>query len=442
MITAVLAGLIVLGEWTGLARGILGVPVFAALLDVALLGLAGTVALGFVRRRELPRLSILMVLIGAYMALALIEIFNPNVPSLRAGVEGYRKTAFTMLAFFIVVLSGELDAGRFFRIVALGSIPTFIWAARQFISPLAVELNIISSAGTSPISFHSGQVLRAFAPTAGPFHLGILGGAILIVAVMLAASRGPRWLLVAALAGMGLGLSITRANMVGLIVACAVLAVAASPMRERLRTAVLAVGPVGVALVSVLFAVGALAQSPGASPGAPLPGSSTPPHGTTVGNIISTIEDPTADKSLQFRFSYWQDFAAAVREQPLIGYGTSAAADGFDHFYAGTGSTNFEPHSLYFKAALELGIGGLALLLGIFASLIVAIVRGWRFDRITAPIMLGTLTLVAVSGITGPMLDAYPVNLLFWSMCGWAAVAARTVGAGRPGPAALQPSGA
>jgi O-antigen ligase len=442
MITAILAGLIVLGEWTGLARGIFGVPIYAGLLDVALLCLAGVIALGFIRRREMPRLSILMVLIGAYLLLALIEILNPNVPSLRAGVEGYRKTAFTMLAFFVVVLSGELDAGRFFRIVALGSVPTFIWAGRQFLSPLPVELNIISSAGTSPISFHSGQVLRAFAPTAGPFHLGILGGAILIIALVLAASRGSRWLLVAAVAGLGLGLSITRANMVGLIAACVVLAIAASPMRERLRTAVLAAGPVGVALVSVLFAVGALAQNPGASPGAPLPGSSTPPHGTTVGNIITTIEDPIADKSLQFRFSYWQDFAAAVRERPLIGYGTSAAADGFDHFYAGTGSSNFEPHSLYFKAALELGLGGLALLLAIFASLIAAIVRGWRFDRVTAPIALGTLTLVAVSGVTGPMLDAYPVNLLFWSICGWAAVAARTVGSRRTGPHVLQSAAA
>lgn len=442
MITAVLAALIVLGEWTGLARGILGVPIYAAVLDVALLGLAGVVALGFIRRRELPHLSVLTILMGAYMLLSLIEILNPNVPSLRAGIEGFRKTAFTMLGFFIVLLSGEVDAARFFRIVALGSVPTFIWAARQFISPLAVELNTISSAGTSPISFHSGQVLRAFAPTAGPFHLGILGGTVLIIAVMLAASRSRWWLLVAAFAGMGLGLSITRANIVGLVAACVVLAIVASPMRERLMTAVRMAGPVGAALVSVLFAVGALAQNPGASPGAPLPGSSSPPHGTTVGKIISTIEDPTVDKSLQFRFSYWQDFASAVGQQPFIGYGTSAAADGFDHFYEGTGSTNFEPHSLYFKAALEFGLGGLAFLLAIFAGVIVAIVRGWRFDRLTASIMLGTLTLMAVSGITGPMLDAYPVNLLFWSICGWTAVAAKTARRDRFGSADRQPKGA
>jgi O-Antigen ligase. len=145
---------------------------------------------------------------------------------------------------------------------------------------------------------------------------------------------------------------------------------------------------------------------------------------TSLGTIISGVEDPLQDRSLQFRFGYWQDFAAAVAKRPLIGYGTSAAADGFDHFYQGTGSLNFEPHSLYFKAALEFGVGGLFLFLGILGALVFTIYRAWGFDRLTARTVLGILTLMAVAGITGPMLDAYPVNLLFWASCGWIAVAA------------------
>ena len=438
-ITRLLAIVIVLGEWTGLARGVFGVPIYAGVLDIALVAITSVVVINLLRRRDFPRITLLTVLIAGYMLLAAVEILNPNVPSLRAGLEGYRKTAFTMLAFFVVTYSGDVDAGRFFRLVAIGSVPAFLWATRQFIAPLPAELNIVASSGISPVTFHSGQLLRAFSPTAGPFHLGILGGAIMIVGIVLAVSRGRAWLLVAACAGLALGLSLTRANIVGAIAGCAVIAITATPFRARLRTAAYAAVPLGVAAIAVLFAVGILSLSPPSTATNGAPGSSPGPSTTTLGGLVSGVENPLQDKNLQFRFAYWESYAASIVQRPLIGYGTSSAADGFDHFYQGTGSLNFEPHSVYFKAALELGLGGLLLFLAILGSVAWSIFRAWSFDPQTSRTVLGILTLVAVAGITGPMLDAYPVNLLFWASCGWIAVKARqSVEAGRPG--AAQPS--
>jgi hypothetical protein len=74
---------------------------------------------------------------------------------------------------------------------------------------------------------------------------------------------------------------------------------------------------------------------------------------------------------------------------------------------------------MYFKAALELGLGGLIVFLVILGSLAIA---GWRARRDApdiAAIGVGIGAIVVVSGVTGPMLDAYPMNVLFWSTAGW-----------------------
>ena len=62
-----------------------------------------------------------------------------------------------------------------------------------------------------------------------------------------------------------------------------------------------------------------------------------------------------------------------------------------------------------------MGLGGLALLLLILAGTAIASIRLLSTNRVLGSVSLGLLVLVAVSGFTGPMLDAYPFNLLFWT---------------------------
>jgi len=427
--TDLLALVVVFGEWTGLARGLIGAPIYAGLLDIVALGV---LALTLIRRFQSGRRPIsspLPVLVFAFFVLALVEILNPNVPSLGAGLEGFRKTAFTTVAFFIVYLAKDGDPSRFFRIIAVGSIPALLMAIRQFAWPWGVELSIVGTSGISPITFHSGVILRAFSPTAGPFHLGILCVCVTVIALAQARLRSQRWIALAALSALTLGLTLTRANMAALGVAMFAMIIA-SPIGGRLRS-VLQASPSGVAMVlAVLLGIGAvrlpynigsLPDAGGALPATTAPLPSPVNDSPTVGDVVGGVLDPVDDRNLRFRFAYWQNYIAAIAAQPLTGYGTSSAADGFDRYYAGTTSKNFAPHSLFFKAALEMGVLGLALLLGVLAS---ALVAGFSLVR-RAPTVglacLGIVMAIGVSGITGPMLDAYPVNLLFWATCGWLA---------------------
>jgi hypothetical protein len=76
---------------------------------------------------------------------------------------------------------------------------------------------------------------------------------------------------------------------------------------------------------------------------------------------------------------------------------------------------------MYLKAPLELGVAGLAVLLALLLWAYREAFLQLSARREAALIALGLLVVVGVSGITGPMLDAYPFNLLFWSSCGWLA---------------------
>jgi O-Antigen ligase len=423
VITGWIAILIVLGEWTGLVRGLIGVPVFAAALDGALVLLVGIAAVRAWRDQRLPTVHPLDLVILGFALLALIQILNPNVPSLSVGLEGFRKTAFTVLAYVAIRLSGETDARSFFRLVALGSIPALLWAIRQSFAPLPMDLAIIETAGASEISFRAGVAIRAFAPTAGPFHLGILAGTVLVIAVALSRTV-PRWILLSLLAGAALGLSITRANIIAAALAIVVMALLQVDLRERLRLVAF-----GVPAIVLALGMAVVATSTPDIPGLPEP---PPPVASPTtggqgdgnggpGDGGSPVEVPSLgdDTNLQYRLIFWREQLDAFRERPLIGYGTSSAADGFGNDYEGTGSRHFGPHSVYTKPALELGIVGLVLFLTILVGAFLAILRIVKTDRLLATLAMGILVLVAASGLTGPMLDAYPFNVLFWATLGW-----------------------
>ncbi len=135
--------------------------------------------------------------------------------------------------------------------------------------------------------------------------------------------------------------------------------------------------------------------------------------------VLPSLEE---DRSFQFRLLFWREQLEAFVERPLLGYGTSAAADGFEDAYAGTGSRHFGPHSLYTKPALELGVVGLILFAAILLAVFISILRIVEANRLLATLSIGLFTLVTVSGLTGPMLDAYPFNVLFWATLGWVVV--------------------
>ena len=449
--TDILALLIVAGWWTGLARAIAGgTPAYAAVLDAILILVLARVVWERARNGFALGDRLLAGLIFAYAALAAVQVTNENVPGVLVGLEGFRKTAFTMAAFFVVAWRSDGSVTRFYSIVAVGSVIPMLYGIRQFFAPFPIELDIVRTADSSFITFHLGPVLRAFAPTAGPFHFGLLSAGVSLISLHL--SQTSRWWLVPALVGgLALALSLTRANLIATGIALSVFAIVSASRRARVVQIVMASAVVAAIAVGVAIGAGLIGEPPASSlrppvsptetespgspsgldtvaptavaptPPAPTPAAPTPaaPTPSPVSEIITGLADPLADRNLQFRLEFWASHIRAIGERPVTGYGTSSAGDGFGHFYAGTALKHFAPHSLYLKPALELGVGGFILLLAILVRALWLSIILTRQGSQAGRIALSLLLLVGVSGLTGPMLDAYPVNLLFWGALGW-----------------------
>jgi O-antigen ligase len=402
-----IAAVVALGAWSGYARAFVGAPVLAATLDAGLLALFAIVLVRASWHR--PRFTVIDVLIGAYSVLALIEMANPNVPSLTLAAEGFRKTAAMTIGYWIVRVSGSVRLIDFLMASVAGLVPALLMGVRQFFLPWPIDRRLIDGSGVAETTFLQAGQLRAFAPTAGPFHLGAISGYAAIGAAWLgyAVPRRRRiWIGVAVVAGLALLLTITRANwlatLTGLALGAMLVVVATRRVRKVARLAVV-VSAIGLALALIVP-----------------PLISANPTGDRWLFYFRSLTTPLETRNMQFRLQYWSEYTAAIAERPLTGYGISSAADGFGADYAGTGRRYFPPHSIYFKAALEMGIAGLALLIAI---LLVAASYGLRLARgqpALAAVVSGTVAFVAISGISGAMLDAYPFNLVFWTMIGFA----------------------
>lgn len=436
-----LAAIVLLGWWSGLARALFdGRPLFAAVLDLVLVLTAAALVRGaWLGRRWRNVDPILLVAVGAYAVFAAAQMLNPNVPDFVTALEGFRKSAFTVLAFFVAAFAASNGSLRMYRIVAIGSVVAIVWGIRQFFAPLPAEVGIVGTSDASLVTFHAGAVLRAFSPTSGPFHFGILAGAVALMALVFAARRSSTWLIVVAVAGIGLALSLTRANLLATAVATAALAVLGSASVRRrvagmavLATAVVLGLSIGTGIVidpprsaaREAFETPRPTPTPTAGPvESPIPArsSSPDPEAAPAPAPTPVLPDPLDDRNLQFRFAYWSEQVRAILERPVLGYGTSSASDGFEHRFEPAGLKHFAPHSMYTKPALELGLLGFALFVLILLRFAWLAVRGSRRGRPEAVVVLGLLVLTMVSGITGPMLDAYPFNVLFWASAGVAA---------------------
>jgi len=396
-----LAAIFALGEWNGLVRALAGGPVLGFVLDVALLAIAVKTILGRPGVGTEAQLNGIDLLVGAYFGLALVEILNPNVPSVLVGVEGFRKSAMMAVAYFVVRASGARDAQAFMKAAAVLSVPAMIMGVRQFLWPLPIDFAIIDSSSAAVWTFHQAGTLRAFSPTSGPFLFGLVASLAFMTATAAFMAGRVRWIVVAVLALAALALSITRANIVATAIGAIAVIVAYQWSCGR-KTLALTLAAGSLFAVSVATLLGSLFGGVGFE--------------RMVAELTAGT-DPFNDPSFETRIGLWGDFMNAIGANPLIGYGTSSAADGLGAQYAMAGHDFFSPHSIYFKAILEMGLLGLVLLVWFLLALGIATMR--CREPFLRAVSLGVFLLVIVSGISGPMLDAYPFNLAFWTLAGY-----------------------
>lgn len=399
---------------TGILKAITGSRFAPLVFDLGLLMACGLHLLDGLVKGKL-RLGKLDILLLALWGLALVQIFNPNVPSMQAGIEGFRKFIFMSVAFYI---SRHILQLRDFRLFTKGmiivAIPVTLYGIKQFFIMWPIDYRMITLSTSSSTTYLMGGWIRPFSTMPGPFHLGSY--LMILLLLILALLRGkklqpylrPLLIVLFMLQIALLLMTRTKGNWIGFIAGVTVLFVLQSrnPARAFVRLGGFAL--VGGAMIFMIFSL---------TSGASL---------IVLDDAFSAITNPLQAPTFVYRMELWQEtMIPAFQEQPFWGYGTSSAGEGLANLYIGTGSRYFNSHNLYIKILLEMGVVGLFLFLWIVGESLWTGLRQLRGPNNSSPdatVLLqwgvAGVTAFLVSGLVIPNLDAYPVNYYFWLLLG------------------------
>lgn len=403
--------------------------------DLTLLLPDVTVAIAFsgfmltrhLRRREVPDPAEkpLHVALNAFTALCALQIFNPIMASVGAGINGWRVFVLYLALYWITRVVG-LSARAVTAWVVLGMTfggLTGLYGAYQYLVGFPAH-EVAWAEATQASSQVIGESMRAFSTfsfTSTFSHYMVIAACICAVAARLdGVGRLGRMLAPFALGLCLVGLAVTfvRSSFLGLILAGAVgLVVAGSPRRRVLRL----VGVLTIGAAAILLSPSSVGDAQAFE---------TPSTGTLVADRLLSMRDPRGVGSFATRLVMWQrTVSQATTTYPMgVGVGAGQASrfggSGFAAAYAYS-------ESQFFSILAELGWPGFVLFLWISGYGLVFTLR--TYDELASPerkrlallaivIQVGILT----TGITGgPILYTIPGSAYYWTALGLAAALRR-----------------
>lgn len=404
--------LLLLGLFNGLIKSLTGIRYFPLIIDFTILLISAYLLLA-IFDKDNPRIGAIDLLVIVFIGIAAVWMFHPNIPSFAAGLEGFRKFAFVLLGFLIGRYWFRTRESLIFLIKVLIIPVTLIavYGIKQYLLPSSIDFRLIQLSTGSPTTYLMGGHIRAFSTLSGPFHLGILlvASSLLILAFYLAKVRqsvlimGSLFLVQV----LALVMTVTKSNMFALIAGSLVLIflLTKNPVRTAFRLIV--IGIVGLILVWIIYQ--ATADND---------------QFRTVHQGIQDLINPTQAQTMLFRLELWQEEVIPLMlASPWSGYGTGSAGEGLGFYFENTKSTYIAAHNQFFKVIFEIGIPGLFVFIIILGLTFLMLLRNHR--RLKEPFFvafnawaMAYLVAVLVAGVAGPILDAYPINLLFWMILG------------------------
>lgn len=402
--------LITLASFNGLIKALSGVRYGPLVIDAVLvILLAASLAERLMQNRL--KIGILDVLAAVFIVITILEMFNPNIPSFQAGLEGFRKFAFMIIGFFIGRYIVNITAlKRLIGALLIGSFIISLYGIKQFMLPSALDYRLIELSTASPITYMMGGHIRAFSTLPGPFHLGIYLVCVLLLLFAIW-QRYPNKRLSVVILGIpmlvALIMTVTKSNWAGLLAGVLTLILLNSKQPFRLAWRLFSFGFIILMAGYLLLRI-----------------SATTPGLQTVYAGLQALLNPLDAPTIKFRLDLWNETVIPlIKNSPWFGYGTGSAGEGLGNLFENTSSIYITSHNLYFKIQIELGLLGV---LWFFGFILYTLVYIWRvrrrlrdpFLKIVSDWTLAFVVAVTVAGLTGAILDAYPVNLIFWLLLG------------------------
>jgi putative inorganic carbon (HCO3(-)) transporter len=397
---ASLIGIFMLAPLLPYLRTFTGIREGPASIDVAMIVLFLVLLGDHLLSRRLT-LDWLELVIAAYVALGLLQIFNPLSPGLSDALESFRRLVLPAVGFFLGMwMIRSLDDVKVL-LIALAAVSLFVaaFAVKQSLAPSAADWNFVRTTIGSPTTYTSLGRFRAFSTLSSPAHLAYLMTFMLLLFFALYATKSiPRlWFVLGVLLlAAGSIVSIVRVGWVGTVAGVLVMFVLAPRLSKGGATRRLLLA--AAAFAGLLFYVLVVVQ--------PDPAMAT---------RFRSLANLPAEPHYMDRVTSWKDtIVPAIRTQPL-GYGLGSDSTSSDaRYYA---------HNGYFYIAIEMGVVAVLMLLVIMGAAFLRAYRGLRqrgpplFTALHLWIACWTVALLVMATF-GDLVEVYPVNLYYWFFFG------------------------
>lgn len=341
------------------------------------------------------------------IAVSIVQIFNPYDGDIMFKLKGYRSSAFYLI-MFLLPLAQRLDPqfmAKFTRVNVVMAVIVALYALRQLLIPLPFEVAYSQLAGTGSTFLgdtyeRDENLFRIFGSFSASTHLAAycLWSFCLSLSAYLTGALRNRWTLLAVLLSIaGMAVTYSRTS----IIALPVSAVAILFMYSRLRGGVRGMG------MGVLISAGGLGLMAIAASFVPM-----------LGNRLKTIGSADSVSSMASRLLIWQERWTQIKAAPW-GYGTGLA--GFHDINV----QKLVADNQYLKVLIEWGwlAGGLFIVLLALMALKLANAAQKRPNLYAKALCMSGAAYIAGMGVimmTGQILEAYPIGLMFWYICGLA----------------------
>lgn len=352
-----------------------------------------------------------LFLVTTFLTLSILEMFNPNIPSLSAGLQGLRKTSFAFLLFYLGILSfknvGEVRA--FLAKMTLISLPLLLYGVKQYFFISEFDKIFLFS---NDADIWTGMLFgrpRATSVFAGSFHFGMFGAIIAVVSLFLMDSAKKKshkfFCFVSLIIAMaGCYTSLTRTNLIALVVGVMVYKIIQFKTRNILILLPIAATGLTAIVSYILSNTYTLLQS-----------------SNELVRMIGTIANMSNDTRFLGRTHGWETVFALIREQPILAYGTGSAGDTLQNVY------NFQyhvtSHNFFLKILMETGFIGLFLIVVLYIGVTLKMIkrvmttRSTYYKRLVA-CCLSVLAIFMINALVGSTIETYPVSGLILLIMG------------------------
>ena len=334
----------------------------------------------------------ILLLASAIVAIAALEVLNPNVPSLEVGLVGFRKSA----TFVLGVVIGLGWRGSRMRGLRLAWWCMFLTGALSLVVHLALpSVERLVSRGASKYTAMLSGVERMQGLLAGPFHVSLLGAFLVLSALapgLVVRKRSLR----AFAAAVGIGcvyFSQVRTGFVAVAVGGLVMAIATGSAQRWSNRLIAAAALLALAVIYID------------------PLTEFARRSTAFARLL---DDGLQDSRFTARFGTWQTSIDLLDRSPFFGWGSGSAGDTLGASFAL--GEHVTAHNVFLKYAVEGGVLQGLLFLALCVALLIAV----RPRRDATRFGLAAAIPLLVFGALGASVESLPVSLglaVIWGLC-------------------------